>query len=91
MNEDDHRSRHEHRGEARAPELVATCWTSAGNVGPLDTPEMSPIPVLERIQAVASTGWMGMGLVHDDLQVMRTRSGSQHFAVTIEAAGSDAR
>ena len=87
MNEKDYGSRHNHRVERRPPELVASCWTSAGDVGPLDTPETSPIPVLERIHAVASTGWMGMGFVHDDLQVIQDTIGFAALRREVEAAG----
>lgn len=68
-------------------ELVASCWTSAGNVAPLDTPETSPIPVLERIEAVASTGWMGMGFVLDDLRVVADTIGFARLRREIESAG----
>ena len=78
---------HSQRKARPAPELVATCWTSAGNVKPLDTPETSPVPVLERVQAVASTGWMGMGLVHDDLQVVADTIGFAALRRAIEDAG----
>lgn len=69
------------------PELVATCWTSAGNVGPLDSPETSPIPVLERVQAVAATGWMGMGLVLDDLRLVQSSIGFAELRSQADAAG----
>lgn len=49
-------------------ELVATCWTSAGDVAPLSPNEASPVDVFERIGAVAATGWSGMGLAQDDLR-----------------------
>ena len=35
------------------PALVATCWTSAGNVAPLDDPEVSPFSAIDRVRAVA--------------------------------------
>ncbi|BAK35371.1 hypothetical protein MLP_23570 [Microlunatus phosphovorus NM-1] len=69
------------------PDLVATCWTSAGNVGPLDTSEASPIPVLERVRAVGATGWMGMGLVYDDLLVVQDTIGFAELRRHAHAAG----
>lgn len=75
------------RTAGSSPELVATCWTSAGAVGPLDAPETSPIPVLERVEAVASTGWMGMGFVHDDLRVVQDTIGFAALHRQLEAAG----
>jgi sugar phosphate isomerase/epimerase len=69
------------------PALVATCWTSAGNVAPLDDPEISPFSVSDRIQAVASTGWVGIGLGQDDLRVIRDTVGFPAIKAEIEAAG----
>ena len=53
--------------ETSAPELIASCWTSAGNVAPLQIPETSPVPIQDRLEAMAATGWAGFGLAHDDL------------------------
>ena len=69
------------------PALVATCWTSAGNVAPLDDPEISPFSVSDRIDAVASTGWVGIGLGQDDLRVIRDTVGFPAVKAEIEAAG----
>lgn len=51
--------------------VVATCWTSAGAALPADASERSPFGVLERIDAVATAGYTGLGLVHDDLVPVR--------------------
>ncbi|MGC5224991.1 sugar phosphate isomerase/epimerase family protein [Micromonospora sp. DT81.3] len=51
-----------------APPLVATCWTSAGAVAPLDPSERSPHDPLDRLRAIAATGWNGFGLGQDDLR-----------------------
>jgi sugar phosphate isomerase/epimerase len=51
--------------------LVATAWTSAGAVSPMDTPAVSPTPITERVAAVAAAGYTGMGLIADDLRVIR--------------------
>jgi sugar phosphate isomerase/epimerase len=69
------------------PALVATCWTSAGNVGPLDDPEISPFSAIERIHAVASTGWAGIGFGQDDLRVIRETVGFPAIRAEIESAG----
>lgn len=53
------------------PELLATCWTSAGNVMPLRNGDRSPLPVERRIRAVAAAGYTGFGLSHADLIVAR--------------------
>ncbi|MDX6321880.1 MAG: hypothetical protein QOF52_1738 [Propionibacteriaceae bacterium] len=69
------------------PSLVATCWTSAGNVAPLDDPEISPFSAVDRIHAVASTGWAGIGFGQDDLRVIRETVGFPAIRAEIEAAG----
>jgi sugar phosphate isomerase/epimerase len=69
------------------PHLVATCWTSAGNVGPLDASEVSPYPVLDRVRAIAAAGWDGFGLAHEDLAVVRDSIGFDALREEIDAAG----
>jgi hypothetical protein len=71
------------------PALVATCWTSAGNVAPLDDPEISPFSAVDRIHAVASTGWAGIGFGQDDLRVIRDRVGFPAIRAEIEAPACD--
>ena len=74
-------------GRAGTPELVATCWTSAGAVAPLDEPETSPFSASERVAAVAATGWVGLGLGQDDLRVVRETVGFPALRAEIQAAG----
>lgn len=69
------------------PELIATCWTSAGNIAPLSKPETSPIPIGERLEAIASTGWAGFGLAHDDLVAARDTIGFSGLRGLIDRAG----
>lgn len=69
------------------PELIATCWTSAGNISPLSKPETSPIPIGERLAAIASTGWAGFGLAHDDLVAARDTIGFSGLRKLIDQAG----
>ena len=69
------------------PAFVATCWTSAGNVAPLDDPEVSPFSAIDRVRAVASTGWAGIGLAQGDLQVIRETVGFSALRAEIEVAG----
>ena len=47
---------------AVSTELIATCWTSAGDVTPMAATEHGPHDVLERVRAVAATGWSGIGI-----------------------------
>jgi sugar phosphate isomerase/epimerase len=56
-------------------ELLATCWTSAGNVRPGQTPDASPHSVEERVTAVAATGYSGIGFELADLEVARSTIG----------------
>jgi sugar phosphate isomerase/epimerase len=57
------------------PRLVATAWTSAGDTSPMLTPATSPVPIAERVAAVAEAGFSGMGLVADDLRAVRDSIG----------------
>lgn len=70
-----------------APELVASCWTSAGNAAPLQNPETSPVPIAERLEAIASNGWSGFGLAHDDLAAARATLGFPALRGLIDDAG----
>src|SRR4051794_11977346 len=70
-----------------APALVATCWTSAGNVAPLEQPELSPYTTIDRVQAAAATGWVGIGFGQDDLRVDRDTVGFATLRSEIDAAG----
>ena len=48
-------------------ELLATCWTTAGDAAS-DRPDLrSPLPLRERIEAAAAAGFRGFGLLSDDL------------------------
>jgi sugar phosphate isomerase/epimerase len=48
-------------------ELLATCWTSAGDAAS-DRPDLrSPLSLRERIEAASSAGFRGFGLLSDDL------------------------
>ncbi|QAY59653.1 sugar phosphate isomerase/epimerase [Microbacterium protaetiae] len=55
--------------------VVATCWTSAGAAMPAAPSEASPLSILERVDAVAAAGYIGMGIVYDDLVAIRDNGG----------------
>ena len=57
------------------PHLIATAWTSAGDTSPMRVPATSPVPIVERVAAVADAGFCGMGLVADDLRAIRDSIG----------------
>jgi sugar phosphate isomerase/epimerase len=48
-------------------DLLASCWTHAGDAAPLRGDELSPWSLNDRIDAVAAAGWAGIGLLHADL------------------------
>ena len=68
-------------------ELMATCWTHAGDVRPLDDPEVSPVPIEQRVAAVAAGGWAGIGFAQGDLEVVARTIGFGALAAQIRQAG----
>jgi len=68
-------------------DLVATCWTSAGDVLPAAPSELSPFSVAERVDAVAEAGFTGMGFVYDDLAAIRREMGFEALRALAERAG----
>jgi sugar phosphate isomerase/epimerase len=53
---------------AAAPdELMATCWSSAGDAASDRADLRSPLSLRERVEAASSTGFTGFGLLSDDL------------------------
>ena len=60
---------------AHAPAFLATCWTSAGDVVPGRTAASSPVPIEERVAAVASAGYTGFGISAPDLEQVRDTIG----------------
>ena len=59
----------------RERQLVATAWTSAGDTSPMRVPATSPVPIAERVAAIADAGYVGMGLIADDLRAIRNSIG----------------
>jgi sugar phosphate isomerase/epimerase len=68
-------------------DLVATAWTSAGDTSPMRKPATSPVPIAERIAAVADAGFTGLGLIADDLLDIRDSIGFQVLRDLIAEAG----
>jgi sugar phosphate isomerase/epimerase len=50
------------------PDLLATCWTTAGDAVPLPGRDDSPIALPVRIESAARFGFTGFGVVHNDLR-----------------------
>ncbi len=69
------------------PELVATAWTSAGNTSPMRVPPTSPVPITERVAAVADAGYLGLGLIADDVAAIRASIGFAGLRDLIADAG----
>ena len=55
--------------------LVATAWTSAGATSPMRVPATSPVPIAQRVAAVADAGYCGLGVIADDLAIIRDTIG----------------
>lgn len=71
------------------PQLIASCWTSAGDTAPARPDERSPISIDERISLIAETGWNGIGLVYADLIDARDTIGYSELSKKIRDAGID--
>jgi sugar phosphate isomerase/epimerase len=69
------------------PRLVATAWTSAGDTSPARVPATSPVPITERVAAIADAGFVGLGLVADDLRAIRESIGLPALRDMIADAG----
>ncbi|MEU9787211.1 sugar phosphate isomerase/epimerase [Streptomyces phaeochromogenes] len=48
-------------------DLLATCWTTAGDVAPGQPDGRSPLTLRERVEAASAAGFKGFGLLHEDL------------------------
>src|SRR6201995_2643701 len=56
-------------------ELLATCWTHAGDAMPVRGHHLSPVDLRARAEAVAAAGYTGIGFTIDDLDAARTTYG----------------
>lgn len=68
-------------------DLLATCWTSAGDAAPQRGDEISPFGIVERVEGLARAGWNGIGLVHADLQRASQTIGLLALRAAVDAAG----
>jgi sugar phosphate isomerase/epimerase len=53
------------------PELLATCWTHAGEAIPVAGRHLSPLDLRVRAEAVAAAGFTGIGFTLQDLEAAR--------------------
>ncbi|MGW7549608.1 sugar phosphate isomerase/epimerase family protein [Streptomyces sp. NPDC054770] len=56
-------------------DLLATCWTTAGDADPAGNDQRSPLSLRERAEAASAVGFKGFGLVHADLLVAEREYG----------------
>jgi sugar phosphate isomerase/epimerase len=68
-------------------DLVAACWTTAGDAAPLRGDEISPNSLLDRVKAASDAGFRGMGLLHADLVVAREKHGFAEMRTIFEDHG----
>jgi sugar phosphate isomerase/epimerase len=59
-------------------DLLAACWTTAGDARPLRGNDRSPFPLAARIAAAGRAGYRGFGIVHADLA---DDDGSERFDI----------
>jgi len=69
------------------PDLIAACWTSAGDVVPFRDGPLSPLDVRDRIRVVAEAGYTGFGLTREDLVAARDRIGLDGIATALRDHG----
>ena len=72
---------------AQVPDLLATCWTSAGDLVPGRNGDVSPLTVEERVAAVAKAGYRGFGIAAPDLAVVRDTIGYPALAQLLDENG----
>ena len=68
-------------------ELLATCWTSAGDAAPNRGDQISPVDLRTRIETAAEVGWEGFGLLHADLAIAASTIGLQELRRIFEGSG----
>ncbi len=66
-----------------ADELLATCWTTAGDAAPSRGDWRSPVPLRERIEAASAAGFAGFGVLAADLVVAEREHGLSGIRVML--------
>jgi sugar phosphate isomerase/epimerase len=72
---------------SKAPKLMASAFTVAGNVAPLAGDTTSPHSLAERARATAQAGYVGIGLANDDLDKLIAEHGHAEIKSIIADAG----
>jgi sugar phosphate isomerase/epimerase len=68
-------------------DLLATSWTTAGDVRPNTADESSPLDIADRVRAVADAGFSGLGLGAHDLHTIRASIGFGTLHRMLDDAG----
>jgi sugar phosphate isomerase/epimerase len=68
-------------------ELLATCWTHAGDAVPVAGRQLSPLDLRARAEAVAGAGFTGIGFTYDDLEAARATYGLHEVAQICDDLG----
>jgi len=68
-------------------ELLATCWTTAGDATPARSSWLSPIPLRKRIEAASAAGFTGFGVLAVDLVVAEQEHGLSGIRTMLEDNG----
>jgi sugar phosphate isomerase/epimerase len=68
-------------------ELIASYWTLAGDTYNGAVSEVSPRPIEERLEAAASAGFAGVGLLHPDLMAIELDMPFARLAAAAEDLG----
>jgi sugar phosphate isomerase/epimerase len=68
-------------------DLLATCWTSAGDAASDRTDLRSPLPLRERIEAASAAGFRGFGLLSADLPAAEREYGLSGIRALLEDNG----
>jgi sugar phosphate isomerase/epimerase len=71
----------------RNRDLLASCWTSAGDAAPDRGDEVSPFDLRTRIETAAEVGWQGFGLLHSDLAIAESTIGLPELRRIFDGAG----
>ena len=68
-------------------DLLATCWTTAGDAAPKRGDERSPVPLRRRVEAAAAAGFTGFGLVDADLVAAEREYGLRGISSLLQDNG----
>ena len=72
-------------------ELMATCWSSAGDAASDRADLRSPLPLRRRVEAASAAGFTGFGLLSDDLPAAVAEYGLPGIRTMLSDNGMRAR